>query len=122
MTSVATPTPGRDPALPPLPACGERVGVRGPVRALKLAERPPHPARQSAPTSPRTRGEVAASGPLRNIVALLMVLILVGVTEKTPAQPAPSSPAGAPPAAAAAPRQRIVIGYVDIEGDPRYEP
>ena len=44
--------------LLPLPACGERVGVRGPLHKLGLAERPPHPARKSAPTSPRKRGEV----------------------------------------------------------------
>jgi len=49
--------------LLPLPACGERVGVRGPLReselsslGLRLAERPPHPARKGAPTSPRTAG------------------------------------------------------------------
>jgi protein ImuB len=50
--------------------CGERVGVRGPFHEseslktaskLRLAERPPHSARQGAPTSPRTRGEVHAS-------------------------------------------------------------
>ena len=57
--------------LLPLPACGERVGVRGPCREpgrqrpahsreLRLAERPPHPARKSAPTSPRRWGEVKA--------------------------------------------------------------
>src|SRR5262249_38813437 len=28
--------------LLPLPACGERVGVRGPLRRLRLAEAPPH--------------------------------------------------------------------------------
>jgi ribosomal protein L11 methylase PrmA len=48
---------------------GERVGVRGPCREperqrsahsrkLRLSARPPHPARKSAPTSPRARGEV----------------------------------------------------------------
>ena len=51
----------------PLPACGERVGVRGrfPMpepSTLRLAERPPHPAREGAPTSPRTRGEVPMPG------------------------------------------------------------
>src|SRR5215467_8560967 len=44
--------------LLPLPACGERGGVRGPLHRLRLAERSPHPARKSAPTSPRKRGEV----------------------------------------------------------------
>ena len=63
-----------------------------------------------------------ASGTPKSIAALLMVLMLIGVAEKAPAQPAPSAPAAPPPAAAAAARQRIVIGYVDIEGDPRYEP
>jgi protein ImuB len=42
--------------------CGERVGVRGPTHAFRLAERPPHPARKSAPTSPRMRGEVFVAG------------------------------------------------------------
>jgi NitT/TauT family transport system substrate-binding protein len=48
-------------SLLPLPACGERVGVRGPFHKLGLVERPPHPARKSAPTSPRKRGEVKAA-------------------------------------------------------------
>jgi hypothetical protein len=47
--------------LLPLPACGERVGVRGLVQALRLVDRPPHPARKGAPTSPRMRGEVLPS-------------------------------------------------------------
>jgi precorrin-3B synthase len=62
---------GTAPALP-LPACGERVGVRGRFReseppkisqALRLAARPPHPDRWRDPTSPRTRGEVSLSPP-----------------------------------------------------------
>jgi ribosomal protein L11 methyltransferase len=68
--------PGAAPLLP-LPACGERVGVRGLFREferqrlvhprkLRLVESPPHPARRSAPTSPRPRGEVrAATGAAR---------------------------------------------------------
>ena len=62
----------REARLLPLPARGERVGVRGPthtlepsklrladrprctLQPLRLAERPPHPARKSAPTSPRS--------------------------------------------------------------------
>ncbi len=54
--------------LLPLPAGGERVGVRGPLREserqnckLRLAGRPPHPSRKRAPTSPHTRGEVNAA-------------------------------------------------------------
>src|SRR5260221_14228794 len=53
--------------LLPLPACGERVGVRGPFPRLRLAERPPHPPPPFPPplagegrvgaTSPRKRGE-----------------------------------------------------------------
>jgi hypothetical protein len=55
--------------LLPLPACGERVGVSGRFHeseppkltpdptTLRLAAPPPRPARQGAPTSPRTRGE-----------------------------------------------------------------
>ena len=74
---------GREARLLPLPARGERVGVRGPthtlepsklrladrprctLQPLRLAERPPHPARKSAPTSPRTRGEVRISARTR---------------------------------------------------------
>jgi protein ImuB len=67
--------------LPPLPACGERVEVRGPrhesepwkptsepskltseTLKLRLAAPPPHPSRQGAPTSPRTRREVLVAG------------------------------------------------------------
>jgi ribosomal protein L11 methyltransferase len=67
---------GAGPLLP-LPARGVRVGVRGPLREagrqrlmhprkLRLVERPPHPARKGAPTSPRGRGEVkAATGSMR---------------------------------------------------------
>jgi len=46
--------------LLPLPACGERVGVRGPFHESELVERPPHPgrAKRRDPTSPRKRGEV----------------------------------------------------------------
>jgi protein ImuB len=66
-------------SAPPLPARGERVGVWGrfhesepsqltpepsklapETSMLRLAAPPPHPARQGAPTSPRTRGEVRA--------------------------------------------------------------
>jgi precorrin-3B synthase len=45
----------------------------GPARALGLVERPPHPARESAPTSPRARGEVPASS-----AATLLPLPLAG--------------------------------------------
>ena len=41
----------------------EKVGVRGATfHTLRLAEKPPHPARKSAPTSPRKRGEVKLRG------------------------------------------------------------
>src|SRR5262245_25367923 len=124
MTSPVTPTASSGAAFLPRPACGERVGVRGLIRRLRLAERPPHPARKSAPTSPRARGEVLPSGTTRSITAILIALTL-GAAAEAPAQPAspqpaPSSPAAAPPPAAATPaRQRVVIGYVDVEGDPR---
>ena len=58
---------------------------------------------------------------LKHAVSALSALVLAGVVAAAVAQPAP--PASAPAAAAsAAPRQHVVIGYVDIEGDPRYEP
>jgi hypothetical protein len=50
--------------LLPLPACGERglcahLSVKvGTLSYARRVERPPHPARKSAPTSPRKRGEV----------------------------------------------------------------
>ena len=34
----------------------------GALHGLRLAERPPHPARKSAPTSPRKPGEVKQRG------------------------------------------------------------
>jgi polar amino acid transport system substrate-binding protein len=79
----------------PLPACGERVGVRGSLHAFGLAESPPNPppfahppsrfalrrtsARASTPDlvrgrlSPRTRGEVKAAR-LSLVAALLLLL------------------------------------------------
>src|SRR5262245_18305028 len=39
----------------------EASRVRGPIRTLGLASKPPHPARKGAPTSPRKRGEERAS-------------------------------------------------------------
>ena len=55
-----------------------------------------------------------------SIVALLLASAL---TTSAPAQPAPPPAAPAQPAPAQTQaRQRITIGYVDIEGDPRYEP
>jgi hypothetical protein len=74
--------------LLPLPARGERVGVRGPRPApetpmltpesatLRLAAPSPHPARQGAPTSPRTRGEVSIT---TDRFLLLMGLAVVAV-------------------------------------------
>jgi ABC transporter substrate binding protein (PQQ-dependent alcohol dehydrogenase system) len=56
---------------------------------------------------------------------------LAGATAQVAAQGAPPAPQAPPPAApaaprapapAATPRQTIVIGYVDVEDDPRYEP
>ena len=43
----------------PLPACGERVGVRGRIGEVGFGETPPHPPRECAATlSPRAgRGE-----------------------------------------------------------------
>src|SRR5260370_17902128 len=45
-------------ALLLLPACGEKVGMRGTLSRLRLADSPPHPDRKCDPTSPRKRGEV----------------------------------------------------------------
>jgi hypothetical protein len=55
---------GASPFLP-LPACGERVGVRGPLRELRRSESWRGPlTRRFAPTSPRKRGEVENAAPL----------------------------------------------------------
>src|SRR5580700_10831249 len=53
---------GTTPLLP-LPACGERIGVRGRFHKLRLAERPPHPrSLRSLDLSPHAgRGEGGAS-------------------------------------------------------------
>jgi ABC transporter substrate binding protein (PQQ-dependent alcohol dehydrogenase system) len=58
------------------------------------------------------------------VAATLGVLALLCVAAPASAQPAPSAPPPPrPPAAAPAqPRQTVVIGFVEIEGDPRYEP
>src|SRR5579872_2785749 len=50
----------RDEALLPLPACGERVGVRGNPHECARGE-PPHPPGFAGATSPRKRGEVIFS-------------------------------------------------------------
>ena len=42
----------------PLPACGERVGVRGRLETLRLAAKPPHPDRYAIRPLPARRGEV----------------------------------------------------------------
>jgi ABC transporter substrate binding protein (PQQ-dependent alcohol dehydrogenase system) len=55
----------------------------------------------------------------------LLALTLAGASTPTLAQPAsPPAPTASPaqPPQAQAPRQRLTIGFVDIEGDPRYEP
>jgi ABC transporter substrate binding protein (PQQ-dependent alcohol dehydrogenase system) len=56
--------------------------------------------------------------------ALLAALMLFAVARPLSGQPAPpTAPAPRPPAAAPAqPRQSVLIGFVEIEGDPRYEP
>src|SRR5580692_11139833 len=55
----------------------------------------------------------------------LLALTLAGASTPTLAQPAsPPAPTASPaqPPQAQAPRQRLTIGFVEIEGDPRYEP
>ena len=92
----------------------ERVGERGRFHRLRLAERAPRPA------SPRKRGEV------KGVVAAV-ALALFGLCIAIPVAAQPASPPAQPaqpvrPATPAPPRQTVVIGYVEIEGDPRYEP
>ena len=88
--------PGTAPLLP-LPACHqgvharlrramERVGVRGRLHRLRLAEAPPHPARQGAPTSPRKRGEVKAAAKCESIAVLAIAFILMLVSASAHAE------------------------------------
>src|SRR5665213_991530 len=53
--------------LLPRPACGERVGVRGRIRKVDLADRPPHPDRtgrcEASPRRSRTRALAATLKP-----------------------------------------------------------
>src|SRR5277367_2321838 len=56
------------------------------------------------------------------IAALFSVLMLGGLEGLATAQPASPPAPAVQPAQAQAPRQRVTIGFVDIEGDPRYEP
>jgi ABC transporter substrate binding protein (PQQ-dependent alcohol dehydrogenase system) len=60
-------------------------------------------------------------------IALLAALVFAIFAAPASAQPAPPAqptpPASRPPAAAPVqPRQSVVIGFIEIEGDPRYEP
>src|SRR5260370_14436536 len=57
MRQASRPKWGRLALLLP-PACGEKVGMRGTLSRLRLADSPPHPDRKRDPTSPRKRGEV----------------------------------------------------------------
>ena len=64
MSETATLNIWRGTSLP-LPACGERVGVRGRFRHSERSGcgNAPSPGSLRLPTSPRTRGEVQAAGP-----------------------------------------------------------
>jgi ABC transporter substrate binding protein (PQQ-dependent alcohol dehydrogenase system) len=82
---------------------------------------PPSPGVFGADLSPTGRGEGARRGKFTPIAAALGLLALAGIAAPVSAQPAqPATPR--PPAAPAQPRQSIAIGFVEIEGDARYEP
>jgi ABC transporter substrate binding protein (PQQ-dependent alcohol dehydrogenase system) len=72
----------------------------------------------------RGHGAKSAFAHPTTITALILGLTLAAAVTAQPAaaQPAPAPAASAPPAAAAQARQHITIGFVDIEGDTRYEP
>jgi len=55
---------------------------------------------------------------LRSIRATAFALACAGATALAQPAPPPQRPAPAPPA----PQQKLTIGFVDIEGDPRYAP
>jgi ABC transporter substrate binding protein (PQQ-dependent alcohol dehydrogenase system) len=81
--------------------------------------------RSAVPTRDVQRGHGAKSAFAHptNVAALIFALMLTATAMAQPAPPQPAPVPAPPPAAApAAPRQHIVIGFVDIEGDPRYEP
>src|SRR6516165_900835 len=80
----------------------------------------PTPSRRSAWARREERAFAHPTGRAKR-AALVLALALMVTAQRAPAQPAPVAPSSPPPAAAA-PRQRVTIGYVDIEGDPRYEP
>jgi len=76
----------------PRPACGVRVGVRGPFHdserkylRLRLADRPAHPARDSAPTSSRAREEVRHRT-FAFACVVLAALVLVATAHATAAE------------------------------------
>jgi hypothetical protein len=58
----------------PLPACGERVGVRGILVTLGLAESPPHPPRFAWRPLPAQRGEVTALAALTELAFNMLQL------------------------------------------------
>src|ERR1700688_1446237 len=67
------------------------------------------------PTPYKTPTRTAGAKPRRRAFAPpTFAIALLALTAPVLAQPAPPAPA--------APRQHVAIGYVEIEGDPRYEP
>jgi ABC transporter substrate binding protein (PQQ-dependent alcohol dehydrogenase system) len=109
------------------PACGRsrrEAAGEGLGRGTQPAPYPPHPTaslRSPVDLSPSGRGE---DGGRRRLVPVLfaaaafLASAVLPVLAQTPA-PAPATPARPAPAA---PRQHVTIGFVEVEGDPRYEP
>src|SRR5579862_3564218 len=60
--------------------------------------------------------------PLRSMRATVYVLISACIVGIALAQPTPPPPAQRPAPLPQQPQQKLTIGFVDIDGDPRYEP
>jgi ABC transporter substrate binding protein (PQQ-dependent alcohol dehydrogenase system) len=105
------------------PSSRDLVGTADPMRCInrKFGAAFAHPTHGSAMFA-----EIAAA-PMRVLftLAALAILPAPALAQAPPAPSAQTAPAQAaprPPAAAPAPRQNVTIGFVEIEGDPRYEP
>src|ERR1700674_4042664 len=107
------------------PPCGEGGGVGVAGLAAVPQSATPHP--DPPPQGGREKNTAWMLSKCVLMAVVLGTLMLLGVAPLVSAQPVPpaqpAQPAPPPPPAAPAqPRQSIVIGFVEIEGDARYEP
>jgi hypothetical protein len=109
------PLQGGEPALGPRPEgrIAKRSG-RGSRQKLRIRGEAGAPPGAFGATLPLAGGGIHAR---HFAYAICSAIILAGVASTLMAQPAPP-PAQQPQQ----PQQKLTIGFVDIEGDPRYEP